>query len=370
MKKIIVGLVIIFLVLCLAVTSFADEQSIAVNLTKAGIVDAIVFEDDFYLSRYEVLKTIMVAIGADDELSKDANMLIYQNKLPDMPVNSEYGFFDFEEPLGAEGQSFTKDSMWFQKYSLKGDQIALAFYNSIAQGDVINGKRYFCFDRKATVAETLTFMVRCLKGTNITCEEAYSYACQLGLVLKSEMYSISYEYAQEMVNINYFYTLLNRFMEQKRYLYFGNNKDYPKASIDEHGTMTYWQYANQRNQEEIKFSYTFLSDVAIPNEEVAKKIAEVYISSYITKHFPYGESKTDEYYFEVKYDEVDNAWLVMQYKANPKEIEQSDMVDKYTGNMIVLDKSTGKVLYVSYYEPRISVVSISPVPWNGKGKAE
>ena len=103
---------------------------------------------------------------------------------------------------------------------------------------------------------------------------------------------------------------------------------------------------------------------------VAKKIAEVYISSYITKHVPYGESKTDEYYFEVKYDEVDNAWLVMQYKANPKEIEQSDMVDKYTGNMIVLDKSTGKVLYVSYYDPRISVLNIGPVPWNGKDKAE
>lgn len=242
MKR-IVSIICAFFIFALSTTSiFASHQSynqmkLESELGRLGVLKTRVFKDDGDITRYEALKTIILAIGGSDELIMDYNTsyLIFDTSMLGPSVPREYGYYDTHEPL--DGGEFE----WNQKYATAEGlgQINIAFYNGITKGEIHNGKRYFLFDKKVSIREAVTFMVRCLKGVDIEPDEAYKIAIEIGLIQKDDIY---FGHGEQWLDYNYFRELLGRFIEQPRYLYFGNNEEFPKVSIDESGEMTYKEY--------------------------------------------------------------------------------------------------------------------------------
>ena len=194
----------------------------ASKLGELGVLKAEVFEDVGYVTRYEALKTILIAIGADDELSDQLYMYI--------DLNQEFYKIehdDFEE-IHTSTETIT-DKNFLYKYSCGyKDKINFAIYNGITKLEIIDGKKYFHYDREAYISEVITFMVRCLKGTEVTMEEAHQYAKELGLYKPEELYYNAFYNTCQKIDFDYFCVLMNRFINQKRYFYFDDNESFPK----------------------------------------------------------------------------------------------------------------------------------------------
>lgn len=241
MKRII-RIICTLLIFALSMTSvFASHQSynymkLESELGKLGVLKTRVFKDDEDVTRYEALKTIILAIGGSDELVMEYNTndLVFQPYML-WVIPRECGYYDMYEPL--DGGEFEVKQKYATAESM--GQINIAFYNGITKGEIHNGKRYFLFDKKVSIREAVTFMVRCLKGVDIEPDEAYKIAIEIGLIQKDDIY---FGHGEQWLDYNYFRELLGRFIEQPRYLYFGNNEDFPNVSIDESGEMTYKEY--------------------------------------------------------------------------------------------------------------------------------
>ena len=133
-------------------------------------------------------------------------------------------------------------------------------YETIFTSHTGNNYDYFFFpERAVTLEECLAFMVRCLEEE----QDEEGYVKRIGLeeaVIKAKQYGIIAEddcFASDVkgtINLQTFKILLERFMQQKRYKYFGIADFHPYTGWflmsglrDETGSMTYLEmWENER----------------------------------------------------------------------------------------------------------------------------
>lgn len=194
------------------------DSSTMDELINLGIIDGGSFTSE-YVTREECLISILKAIGATSE------------------TNDVYCDMSYYYPVFRDVQPFNCQGFGF---------IYAAGLKGIALGDSAElGESCFHKDDNATYRQALCFMIRCLTehAENIANIEDDSVitarAKEMGLFISAQPFNKGLD---EPLVVTDFYTLLNQFICQKRYLYFDGAKCYK----DETGSMLYIDYLRSR----------------------------------------------------------------------------------------------------------------------------
>lgn len=244
MKK--VFMIIFILIFSINVSADEINELLARNtLEKYSLLTVEGFERTDTVTRYECLNAIMKAIGAAD----DMDVMLYDS-YSGKPSENAYHDGDGEtvEANSERWIKITNDGKGTMidvlKYNLKGlSYIRLAFYNGIAKGEIYQNRRYFCFDRAVTAKEATAFMVRCLEGLGLeNIDETYLIAKERGLVKEGDVY---FKDGNNPITPDDFCIILQRFLYQKRYIYFNDVSVRTFYKEDEERSMTYIEYLQQ-----------------------------------------------------------------------------------------------------------------------------
>lgn len=187
-------------------------------LIQLNIIDENYFSNSDTVTREECLVAIMRVIGASDE--------------------------EIEKLNGADIISFvdTDSFSYFECAWLSGiayGEECVVDYPTHRTSHTLKNTDFFFFpERAATVKETLAFMVRCLEADKIDIDVAFEKAKEYGLVKAEDSFIQELDSA---INPNEFCTLLERFMQQKRYKYYDrvDNDFRPDGNIDEERSVSY-----------------------------------------------------------------------------------------------------------------------------------
>lgn len=232
--KKIVSIVLVFLIL-FSTTQFvlgADDSKVQETLLEYGLLEPEGFENHDRVTRYECVNAIIKSIGATENIESGARGLMY-DCYTGMPM--EWTYWDGD----GIGPSIEKDK-YFDK---KMGYINLAFFHGIARGEFLQGRRYFYFDRSVTLKETCAFLMRCLKGTDLTdLDKTFEMAKAFGIIKITDLHP---QDGDSLVTPEYFCFILQRFLEQKRFLYFDETYGI-EIQNDRNGSMTYLEYLQSR----------------------------------------------------------------------------------------------------------------------------
>ena len=294
------------------------------------------------VTRYQVIKSITTAMGLTNIMAINVNSLLNPNLNPygiERPLE-EFVYYDFEVAENSQNyielftQEITKDeleeSFWYLKYTSKEmGAVTAAFYNDITRGVIIDGKRYFLFEQEATLNEVLAFMTRCLKGTDTDVSNIYDTAVEIGLIDPEGHFDKIALQNVNSVSIGYFSILMERFVNQNRYMYFDfDSPDFPKTSIDETGQMTYKQYLTQ-----ILFDhYSLFNEEVLFTPEMVVKVADIVFNS------KFGES----FVKENSYLTINDLKTMYKISRKPSATSENEgktvYISKYNGSVIDLSE--------------------------------
>lgn len=228
MKRLIsaVLLITIFIGTLEVHADYDNVNKIKDMLTELNIVNENYFSNQDTVTRAECLVAIMRAIGVTDE--------------------------DIEELNGADLTGFVDTfpySYFGCAYLAKiayGEECIVDYETYRTSHTLKNTDIFFFPDRSVTVKETLAFMVRCLEE-NDEKDLAYSIekAKEYGLIYSEDTFSNEIDSTMRQDD---FYVLLDRFLHQKRYKYYGrvNNEFRMDGYIDEEQSTTYLEFLTQR----------------------------------------------------------------------------------------------------------------------------
>ena len=240
--KIILGIVSC---LCLLFAGFAyadetvevDDSKAKEMLDKYRVVDTSLYDDETYITRNDGFSIIMRAIGTPENV----HVGTYGRSEPlldDEPFLNDEGKFT----LDYRNSKFVPGVGYYWGY-----YVAFAIFRDtdLIYGDsrTEDGGITFTFGRPITANETLAFMVRCLDNRNVdmdvyNLEDTFGRAEDLSLIKKTDAF---YSEPDEVISVDEFFVLVQRFLYQKRYLYFNRERGYD-FSRDEKGSMTYLDY--------------------------------------------------------------------------------------------------------------------------------
>jgi len=172
------------------------------------------------VTRDECVNTIMRAIGSNEETLKKQDNVLWEGK-----------FWIYDDGVRI------------------ATRVRYASYEGIVSGEF--GKKgttdlFFYPSKAVTVNETLAFMVRCLEKDGGDLNYSYKRAKELGLINETDSF---YKNIDGEINLNDFFTLLSRFLNQKRYFYYSGEYE-DDIRIDNEGSMTYLEYLKQRQEDE------------------------------------------------------------------------------------------------------------------------
>ena len=198
-----------------------------------GLFDTHLFDNDAIVTRNDCLSMVMMSIG----LSSNARIDTY---------STQELFLD-------TGNSVTESEMWYENYvdNCKFTEfgyvhLAREFTNVVAGRESIklNGQNmiYFDYTGATTVKEALAFMVRCLGEYNSrNLEETFQIAAEIGLISDKDSF---YQKPDVAISPNDFFVILQRFLQQKQYLYF-DRKSNDKFRINNNSDISYADYLRE-----------------------------------------------------------------------------------------------------------------------------
>ena len=232
--KIMIGILISYLYL--SITGFAyasgsgiiDDTKAKEIINKYNVVDTALFDGRTNITRNDGLSVIMRAIGTPERISC-----------------SRYGGNSIYADPGAS--FYVYGDCIFD--GSRSDYVCYAiFHTNVVRGDkaLDDGKIWFEHLRPITTNETLAFMVRCLDNRNVdmdlyNLEDTFGRAEDLSLIKETDAF---YSEPDEVISVDEFFVLVQRFLYQKRYLYFNMERGYD-FSRDEKGSMTYLHYLDE-----------------------------------------------------------------------------------------------------------------------------
>ena len=231
--------------LCLSIAGFAyadetaevDDSKAKETLDKYIVIDTSLYDGETYITRNDGLSIILRAIGTTNNISIES----YSGKHSkitriDEYYNTDEAFTDFIINY-LNTCKFTWES---EIYS--GDYFSYALcYTDIVNGEINTGEGIAFNDlRPITTNETL--MVRCLDNRDVdmdiyNLEDTFKRAEDLGLIKETDAF---YSNPDDQIAPDDFFVLANRFIHQKRYLYFDREKAEYRHDLE--GSMTYLDY--------------------------------------------------------------------------------------------------------------------------------
>ena len=247
--RIIAGILISCLCLLIAGFAYADEavevddSKAKETLDKYRVIDTSLYDGETYITRNDGLSIILRAIGTTENVwyeSYGSKGPIYSDEdFPDNVSGEEYIktiYGDNSKFNTAEGYGY----YWADYITY-----AIRFDTGIVYGDdrTEDGVITFRFPRPITTNEALAFMVRCLDNRDIdmdiyNLEDTFMRAEELGLIKETDAF---YSDPDDQIAPDDFFVLVNRFIHQKRYLYFDREKGYDYWH-DWEGSTTYIEY--------------------------------------------------------------------------------------------------------------------------------
>ena len=242
-------LILLFLIFYISIPkiSIADENFMLKKIINTDIYNKLIgnegFESTDTVTRYECVTAIMKAIGATEDIARDIKGFFYDS-YSGVLLKPERSFFD--------GDGKGPDFDFVKYYSKETGYISLAFYYGIAKGEIIGNHRYFYFDRPVTAKETAAFMMRCLRGPDLgDLNETFAMAKESGLIKEEDVF---YGDGDSLIAPDNFCIMLQRFLNQPRYLYFDEELYFvPDSSagiqVDRERSITYLQYLQSRQDD-------------------------------------------------------------------------------------------------------------------------
>jgi len=305
-----------------------------------GVLQASDYNSFGGITRYQAIKSITLAMGLTNELAKYADVINspevnYINI--DRPIE-EFKYHDFEVMdqdeyyVALSNDNLSKAELeknyWHVKYtSAERGAVSVAFYNDITKGIMVDGKRYFMFEQTISLNEILAFMIRCLKGADADVSNAIETATALGIVQPENIFDMAGLKKPDVVGLGYFSILMKRFVNQKRYMYFdGNSENFPKASIDLEGAMTYKEYLMQNIAKDGMYSQT--NPNIVFTSEMASKVADMVFKAEFGDYFVVNNP-------ELTIDEFDGIYKITRKPKLPSS---------GTGSTIYINKYNGAVM--------------------------
>lgn len=196
--------------------------------TKANndVIMADAFVKTETVNRGECIKAVLSIIGVDEQSAQ------YYKEISSSFIRKPFSDIDSDNYTG---------------------YIVIAEFFNIAEGyEVLNGSTTNAFRayNDATVKELLTFMLRCLKGSEyVDWNSIIEQADEIGLLSKSEDAGIS---SDEVVDKNTFRKLLEKFSDSLRYMYWDlseSTADYciytDGMHVDKSKNITYLEWNKQ-----------------------------------------------------------------------------------------------------------------------------
>lgn len=237
MKRLII---LIALIMCFSanVNAYAENSETPKPmdmLADLNIIDKDGFSDPEAVSRKECLISVMRAIGATDE-GIDS-------------LGKTYDLFTF-----ADTKTRSYFGCAYVSHIAYGEECAVSYLTYRTQHTRKNTEIFFFPDRAVTLKEALAFMVRCLEPGRIELESAFEKAKDYGLIKADEELI---QNADSQISQNEYCILLERFLHQKRYMYY-NSKMRMQASTDEEHSITYLVFLTDRKEKSVAFTMSEL----------------------------------------------------------------------------------------------------------------
>lgn len=199
--------------------------------------DPLINKNDFLLTRLDCVVYIMLSIGSPpyyQQPSYDYIPLICDGQNDILGVGAaEFWSEEYEK------KCIFKEMVFLSEYAAKYAKISYGEYTCGLNNEYI----YFNDFRFVTLEEAVAFMVRCLKPENINekhLDETFDYAKKIGLISNKDYFANN---PKHELSIGEFRTILGRFLEQPRGVYFNTEiKNYFLAyNFDVSGAKTYRQ---------------------------------------------------------------------------------------------------------------------------------
>ena len=187
------------------------------DLLMFNIISNYSFEKDF-VTREEAIRALMKILGVTPKMSKLSTDVKYFGPL----------FNDFAYFRPSDGY------------------VSIAGHERIALGSY--GKFYP--SRNITLKETIAFIMRCLESNDDSqnIDVTFNRAREIKLILNTDNFYT--ESGDENLTKDDFCLLLNRFLKQKRYVYFDPNESQPMNYFglvrDENKSITYYEFLEEK----------------------------------------------------------------------------------------------------------------------------
>lgn len=195
-------------------------------LVELNIIDESYFSDSNTVTRGECIVAIMRVIGVTDKEIEKLN----GGDLISFADTDAFSYFG---------------CAWLGKIAY-GEECIVDYPTERTRHTLKNADFFFFPDRVVTVKETLAFMVRCLEDTNKRdINDTFERAKDYGILSNDDLFINN---ADSVISQNDFCILLERFLQQKRYKYFGreNNIFRMEGNIDENRSISYLDMLKQR----------------------------------------------------------------------------------------------------------------------------
>lgn len=238
MKKLAMAMILFIISGSFLMSSAVKAEDIFVTeemLKEYHLLRAEGFEYEKTVTRFEALTTVVKSIGA----TMDNIEYIYEQYGDSYIVRrAAWTCVDGLLPGYGDCPYGTQDS--------DNIYLNLALFNGIAQGEINGNNRYFYHDRPVTATETMVFMARCLVSKEemkqYGSDEAKKVALNCGIIRESDTF---YADMDSPITPDEFCVMLQRFLNQKRCLYFYAGLNY-YVQEDTERSMTYLEYLQDR----------------------------------------------------------------------------------------------------------------------------
>ena len=234
MKKLAMAMILFIISGSFLMSSAVKAEDIFVTeemLKEYHLLRAEGFEYEKTVTRFEALTTIVKSIGATMDNIEN--------------IHEQYGDSYSGRPadwMYADSLLPEFDNRKFESQVEQTRYLNLALFNGIAQGEINGNNRYFYHDRPVTATETMVFMARCLVSKEemkqYGSDEAKKVALNCGIIRESDTF---YADMDSPITPDEFCVMLQRFLNQKRCLYFYAGLSY-YVQEDTERSMTYLEY--------------------------------------------------------------------------------------------------------------------------------
>ena len=189
-KRVLITMIIISLYTNFEIMASNNTDSNQYNIIKS-IAPYILNGENIEVNRRDCISVLMKLIGVD-KLTADM-----------------YAGIDYDQPVFKDISGSVENDGY----------IIIAKFNDVAKGIENNSNIINSFepDRYVTVKECLTFMLRCLKDSDVVeWDNVMLDSVRIGLLQEDEL---EFYVADAPLQNKQFYTLLHRMLDKKRYLY-------------------------------------------------------------------------------------------------------------------------------------------------------